>query len=173
MKGCLLSLHKFSEWRSEGASCEIKRTCRRCGKKQIRKLAIEHNWIYANPSNPCDITRHCKNCGYKPQSSLQHKFDPPKYASANSCETTITCIKCGHIQANYALHIYGPSQYISSNSCELSSTCTRCGYIRTEIKHRGQWEYVDTKEYFNVLNDTWEAASIYRCTACGDTTTEH
>ena len=95
MKRCFLSLHKFSEWRSLGStSCEMKRTCKRCGKEQIRKFA-EHEWTDALPNNPCNLTRDCKNCGYRDYRELPHEYGPDIFPD-NRCNSRKTCIKCGH-----------------------------------------------------------------------------
>ena len=120
MRRCILGLHKFSEWRpldshSFTDPCQTRRTCERCGKEQIRKLAKIHEWIYAKPNNPCDLTRHCKNCGYKDVRYPQHEYGPFKYAYLDRCETTRTCTKCGNILRT-TQHEYGPSEYIASNS---------------------------------------------------------
>jgi hypothetical protein len=170
--GCFLSLHKFGDWRPVGSTaCEVGRSCKKCGKVQIRRLESEHQWIYAHPNHPCDLARHCKNCGFRPQSYPEHQYGPQQYVAPNRCDTTITCMKCGLEKTADVKHIYGPAMRTASNRCLMTIACTRCGHVKSEPDH--DWQYTGRTEEYRTMSDGWANAPIYQCKVCGETKTEY
>ena len=177
MAKCLLFLHKFSDWRHSPPKdpCRHTRTCQRCGIKQVREFAKEHQWQDIKISDPCAKRSECKNCGCVRIDYLAHDLGPWTYERPGSCWASQFCRRCGKEQMGKQLrHDPDPGGFMAINPCTTAATCRRCGNkVVGKTKHQGEWRYAGYTWKWNSLVDSEERVSVYRCTVCGGTKEEY